>query len=76
MTVTHFEQVVKLIKLCGSESDFLGHHPDLKIGLKFTLNNTETTALTLTTVSSMVTYDILLGRILQCLDHVQFVSLP
>lgn len=42
MSATHFEQVVKLIKLGGSESDFLGHHPDLKIGLRFTLNTTET----------------------------------
>lgn len=30
--LTYFEQVVKLIQLGGTESDFLGHHSNLKGG--------------------------------------------
>lgn len=30
--LTYFEQVIKLIQLAGIESDFLGHHSNLKRG--------------------------------------------
>lgn len=30
VSLTHFEQVIKLIKLWGTEFDFLWHHPNLK----------------------------------------------
>lgn len=37
--LTHFKQIIKLIKLWGTKSDFLGHHTNLKTTFKCQIKN-------------------------------------